>query len=108
MLRWYYETSFAKQFVRGDQHSDRILRTETCSNDTYHFGVGRRLQNIPVLCEQFGATNERCLSEQAELLASAVEAVDIGRRDPLQSKAVGIDDFRKAEEEARFGNIAPS
>src|SRR5216117_3580773 len=42
VLRWYYQTSFAKQYVRGDQHGDRILRTETCSNDTYHFGVGRR------------------------------------------------------------------
>ncbi len=40
VLRWYYQTSFAKQYVRGDQHSDRILRTETCSNDTRHFGVG--------------------------------------------------------------------
>src|SRR5204862_5022433 len=32
---------------RIDQHGDRILRTETCSNDTRHFGVGRRLQNLP-------------------------------------------------------------
>ena len=73
VLRWYYQTSFAKQYVRGDQHSDRILRTETCSNDTYHFGVGRRLQNLPLLHEQLASTNERCLSEQAELLASAVD-----------------------------------
>jgi len=42
VLRWYYQTSFAKQYVRGDQHSDRILRNETCSNDHRHFGVGRR------------------------------------------------------------------
>jgi len=73
VLRWYYQTSFAKQYVRGDQHSDRILRTETCSNDTYHFGVGRRLENFPLLHEQLAATNERCLGEQAELLASAVD-----------------------------------
>src|SRR5207245_2098930 len=73
VLRWYYQTSFAKQYVRGDQHSDRILRNETCSNDTYHFGVGRRLENLPLLREQLAATNERCLTEQAELLASAVD-----------------------------------
>ena len=73
VLRWYYQTSFAKQYVRGDQHSDRILRTETCSNDTYHFGVGRRLENFPLLRERLAATNARCLDEQAELLASAVD-----------------------------------
>jgi hypothetical protein len=73
VLRWYDQTSFAKQYVRGDQHNDRILRTETCSNNTYHFGVGRRLENLAVLHAQLRATNERCLSEQAELLASAVD-----------------------------------
>jgi hypothetical protein len=73
VLRWYYQTSFAKQYVRGDQHGDRILRNETCSNDTRHFGVGRRLENLPLLREQLDATNECCLAEQAELLASAVD-----------------------------------
>jgi hypothetical protein len=29
VLRWYYQTSFAKNYVRGDQHGDRILRAET-------------------------------------------------------------------------------
>jgi hypothetical protein len=29
VLRWYYQTSFAKRYVRVDQHSDRILRNET-------------------------------------------------------------------------------
>ena len=46
VLRWYYQSSFVKQYTRGDRQSDRILRTETCSNDTYHFGVGRRLEKI--------------------------------------------------------------
>src|SRR5215216_920092 len=73
VLRWYYQTSFAKQYVRGDQHSDRILRTETCSNDTRHFGVGRRLENLPLLRERLATTNERCFAQQAELLASAVD-----------------------------------
>src|SRR5216684_1075848 len=78
VLRWYYQTSFAKQYVRGDQHSDRILRNETCSNDTRHFGVGRRLENFPLLRERLAATNERCLAEQAEVLASVVDAGQLG------------------------------
>jgi len=73
VLRWYYQSSFVKQYVRGDQHADRILRTETCSNDTYHFGVGRRLENLPLLHQKLAATNERCLTEQAELLSSAID-----------------------------------
>jgi hypothetical protein len=73
VLRWYYQTSFAKQYVRGDQHGDRILRTETCSNDTYHFGIGRRLDNFALLRDKLATTNERCLAEQAELLASTVD-----------------------------------
>jgi hypothetical protein len=73
VLRWYYRTSFAKQYTRGDQRGDRILRTETCSNDTRHFGVGRRLENLPVLRDKLMATNDRCLQLHAELLSSAVD-----------------------------------
>jgi hypothetical protein len=73
VLRWYYQTSFAKQYTRGDQHGDRILRNETCSNDTRHFGVGRRLKNLPLLHAQLATTNARCLALQAELLASVVD-----------------------------------
>jgi DNA-binding transcriptional ArsR family regulator len=74
VLRWYSQTSFAKQYTRGDDHADRILRTETCSNDTYHFGIGRRLENLPLLRQRLATTNERCLALQAELLTSAVDA----------------------------------
>ena len=73
VMRWYYQSSFAKQYTRGDQHSDRILRTETCCNDTYHFGVLRRLENLPRLHDKLQATNDRCLELQAELLASPVD-----------------------------------
>jgi hypothetical protein len=58
VLRWYYQTSFAKQYTRGDHHGDRILRTETCSNDARHFGIGRRLENLPLLREKLASTNE--------------------------------------------------
>jgi hypothetical protein len=73
VMRWHYHSSFAKQYTRGDQHSDRILRTETCCNDTYHFSVGRRLENLPLLHEKLTGTNERCLELQAELLASPID-----------------------------------
>jgi hypothetical protein len=73
VLRWYYQTSFAKQYTRGDQQGDRILRAETCSNDTRHFGVGRRLDNLPLLRAKLAATNDRSLALQADLLASTVD-----------------------------------
>lgn len=73
VMRWYYQTSFAKQYTRGDHHGDRILRTETCCNDTRHFGVGRRLENLPALRNKLLATNDRCLALQAELLASPID-----------------------------------
>ncbi len=74
VLRWYYQTSFAKHYTRGDLSGDRILRAETCANDARHFGVGRRLDNLPVLRDKLAATNARTLALQAELLASPVEA----------------------------------
>jgi len=74
VLRWYYQTSFAKNYVRGDRRGERILRAETCSNDTRHFGVGRRLDNLPVLREKLAATNHRTLALQADLLASTVDS----------------------------------
>jgi hypothetical protein len=74
VLRWYYQTSFAKQYTRGDHHGDRILRAETCSNDTRHFGVGRRLDNLPHLHAKLAATNDRSLGLQADLLASTVDS----------------------------------
>jgi hypothetical protein len=73
VLRWYYHTSFAKNYTRGDRNSDRILRAETCSNDTRHFGVGRRLENLPRLRDKLQTTNDRTLALQAELLVSPVD-----------------------------------
>jgi len=73
VLRWYYATSFAKNYTRGDRRGDCILRAETCSNDSRHFGVGRRVENLPMLREKLAATNERTLALQAELLASPID-----------------------------------
>jgi len=70
VVRWYHHTSFAKQYTRGDQHGDRILRAETCSNNTHQFGVGRRLDNLSLLLTKLAATNDRSMALQADLLAS--------------------------------------
>jgi len=58
-----YQTSFAKQYVRGDQHSDRILRNETCSTTP----VLRRWaspRKPPAAARQTGRTNKRCLANR--------------------------------------------
>jgi hypothetical protein len=73
VLRSYYRTSFVKQYEKGD----RLLRTETCVNDPYHLGIGRRLEHLPDLRERMAATNARYLEAQAELLASTVDAGDL-------------------------------
>ncbi|HSH82620.1 MAG TPA: hypothetical protein VLA19_29155 [Herpetosiphonaceae bacterium] len=69
ILRSYYGSSFVKQYEKGD----RLLRTETCLNNTYDLGIGRRLDNLPVLKERMLATNTRYLDAQAEVLASTVD-----------------------------------
>ena len=69
ILRSYYGSSFVKQYEKGD----RLLRTETCVNNTYDLGIGRRLENLPVLHERMQETNTRYLEAQAELLASTVD-----------------------------------
>jgi hypothetical protein len=56
------------------QRTQDASRAETCSNDTRHFGVGRRLENLPRLRDKLQATNERTLALQAELLASPVDS----------------------------------
>jgi hypothetical protein len=70
ILRSYYRSSFVKQYEKGD----RLLRTETCVNNTYDLGLGRRLERLPELRERMLATNTRYLEAQAELLASTVDA----------------------------------
>jgi hypothetical protein len=75
VLRSYYRTSFVKQYEKAET----LLRTETCINDPYHLGVGRRLENLPTLVEQMAETNQRYLDAQAELLASVVDQGELAR-----------------------------
>jgi len=69
VLRSYYQTSFVKQYEKAD----RLLRAETCINDTRHLDIGRRLENLPQLIARMRATNERYLDLPADLLASTVD-----------------------------------
>jgi hypothetical protein len=75
VLRSYYQTSFVRQYEKGD----RLLRTETCINDTRHLGLGRRLENLPKLIEGMAATNTRYLESQAELLDSTVDTGELAK-----------------------------
>jgi hypothetical protein len=75
ILRSYYGSSFVKQYEKGD----RLLRTETCLNNTHDLGIGRRLEHLPALKERMLATNTRYLEAQAEVLASTVDGGALAR-----------------------------
>jgi len=75
VLRSYYGSSFVKQYEKGD----RLLRTETCLNNTHDVGIGRHLDNLPALQERMLATNQRYLETQADLLASTVDSGALAR-----------------------------
>jgi len=59
-LHVYYKNTHLKQYHKQVQ-SKHGLRTETTINDTYDFGVGRRLCNLPKLREIGFAANRRLL-----------------------------------------------
>jgi hypothetical protein len=56
-LNVYYKKARIKQYHK----ENRALRTETTINNTYDFGVGRRLHNLPKLREIGFAANRRLL-----------------------------------------------
>ena len=56
-LHVYYKNTHLKQYHK----EGRALRTETTINNTYDFGVGRRLQNLPALRAIGFAANRRVL-----------------------------------------------
>jgi hypothetical protein len=56
-LNVYYKNARIKQYHK----EKRALRTETTINNTYDFGVGRRLHNLPKLREIGFAANRRLI-----------------------------------------------
>ncbi len=60
-LNVYYKNTRIKQYHK----ENRALRTETTINNTYDFGIGRRLHNLPQLREVGFAANRRLLESRA-------------------------------------------
>ncbi len=56
-LNVYYKNTRIKQYHK----ENRALRTETTINNTYDFGIGRRLHNLPRLRQIGFAANRRLL-----------------------------------------------
>ena len=56
-LHVYYKNTRIKQYHK----ENAALRTETTINNTYDFGIGRRLHNLPKLREIGFAANRRLL-----------------------------------------------
>jgi len=55
---------FKRSKIKQYHKEGRALRTETVVNDTYDFGIGRKLHNLPALQEVGFATNRRLLDVQ--------------------------------------------
>ena len=59
-LHIYYKNTHSKQYLKAAKQRSG-LRTETTINDTYDFGVGRRLCNLPALRQIGFEANRRIL-----------------------------------------------
>jgi hypothetical protein len=59
-LHVYYKNTHLKQYHKQSEQADG-LRTETTINNTYDFGVGRRLKNLAALRQIGFAANRRLL-----------------------------------------------
>jgi hypothetical protein len=64
-LHVYYKNTHLKQYHKQVEEAERLrieaLRTETTINNTYDFGVGRRLKNLAALRQIGFAANRRVL-----------------------------------------------
>jgi hypothetical protein len=83
-----YKHSKVKQYFK----EGRALRTETTVNDTYDFGVGRRLNraNWQALLQLGQQTNERLLDAQLQACACAPDATTLERVVPPSRTEDGL------------------
>src|SRR5258707_567598 len=77
VLERYYKNTRIKQYHK----EDRALRTETTINNSYDFGIGKRLHNLPKLREIGFAANRRLLeverlSHDCMLAEDTLQAID--------------------------------
>ena len=76
-LNVYYKNTRIKQYHK----ENRALRTETTINNSYDFGIGKRLHNLPKLREIGFAANRRLLeverlSHDCMLAEDTLQAID--------------------------------
>ena len=88
---------------------DRALRTETTINDTYDFGIGRRLANLPALVETGRAINRRLIelertAQRCTPAAATFEAL-VRPTGPPEARAPGLR-FGDPRVVALFGALA--
>jgi hypothetical protein len=90
-LHVYYKNARIKQYHK----ENRALRTETTINNTYDFGIGKRLHNLPKLREIGFAANRRLLeverlSHDCILSEDAFQAINRPSASGLQACALPI------------------
>ena len=67
-LHVYYKNTRIKQYHK----QQRALRTETTINNTYDFGIGKRLHNLPKLCAKSGsAQTADCSKSSASVMTAS-------------------------------------
>ena len=74
-LNVYYKNARIKQYHK----ENRALRTETTINNTYDFGIGKRLHNLPKLREIGFAANRRLLDTSSPSVSTQAGLVRVSR-----------------------------
>ncbi len=69
VIRSHYKKGFIKQYVRDE----RILRTESATNDVTDYGVKKAVENLPKLREKLHAITENYLDVQQDILETFVD-----------------------------------
>jgi hypothetical protein len=69
VIRSHYKNGFIKQYVRDDAN----LRTEPATNNVTDYGVGKAIENLPVLRDKLSAIIDRYHDVQQDILESFVD-----------------------------------
>ncbi len=69
VIRSHYKNGFIKQYVRDKAN----LRTEPATNNVTDFGIGKAIENLPVLRDKLSATIDRYHDVQQDILESFVD-----------------------------------
>jgi hypothetical protein len=70
VIRSHYKKGFIKQYVRDE----RILRTESATNDVYEdYGIGKAVENLPALRQKLHRITQNYLDIQQDILETFVD-----------------------------------